>query len=829
MAEWDVAFCRIGGLCPRKTHRRPSQRGGRARCRCLEAGARAQRQRRHACAHARRRVGPPNPPREDRLVLPAKSGFGSQEAPSAGGVHGGDGSEAGGKPERLHPLCRSRGVEAVQGRVNQVAQPAGSSEDARGGGLRNDPGRQRGPSGVRPARQHRAGTEPRGRTRGTRRGTRAVPARGGVPLSAGPRRDPASPGFAPGGDAVGGPDAAGGRRGGAGSAYAQKPRRRFRGGRKAPHCPGGTRVSAAAFGRGVARPPGRGAGGAQTGHSGRDTLAGEPGRLFSRQMKAPDPLPRPSLENQIQGTWAEPPGPQPAGDRDPPAQKGAPRAWVEGRRRAGGCGRQGLGPRVAVSGPTEARPQGGAAGREAFPSELGISKSKSGSPARRKARGSLQPHSGQSHWLPSMVITSKRGNSWAGSHHRSPFMHHLQGIAGASCHDADTSGAAARPAPARARSPRAAARSAARSSIGGAAAGRAENKGSRLEEARSDAPYWGACAWNAAQVGVAREAGSGGGWGTGRDDTTRPTSAPSRASSSALTLLSFQISNSPRRPLLGKGVGNGHCQGMRVRDEGGAACWIELASAAASSLLLRKEALRPQQPLVPNLTFPASGSELAGAENAAGGRGNRPSPSPHAPPAPLPAPAPAPPVPAGVLAPEPRVPGRGKGSGAAGGLRRAPPARGSVATGAALAAIFCSCRGRGSADAGRAGPLRVASARDPTLSPPSCTRAGAFPKPSRRRQSPARVHRGPLQPTGRGGLGAPGYPPPTPAFAPPRSAGGGAAGSPPQGGSACDGHSPGPRRLGPGPPFTPVAGLDPSPRRSPPRLREAGDSPRARQ
>lgn len=59
-------------------------------------------------------------------------------------------------------------------------------------------------------------------------------------------------------------------------------------------------------------------------------------------------------------------------------------------------------------------------------------------------------------------------------------------------------------------------------------------------------------------------------------------------------------------------------------------------------------------------------------------------------------------------------------------------------------------------NAGRAGPLRVASARDPTLSPPSCTRAGAFPKPSRRRQSPARAHGGPCSPPGLGGLGAPG-------------------------------------------------------------------------
>lgn len=83
--------------------------------------------------------------------------------------------------------------------VNQVAQPAGSSEDARGGGLRNDPGRQRGPSGVRPARQHRAGTEPRGRTRGTRRGTRAVPAsRGRGPSLRGASARRGVPGLRPG-------------------------------------------------------------------------------------------------------------------------------------------------------------------------------------------------------------------------------------------------------------------------------------------------------------------------------------------------------------------------------------------------------------------------------------------------------------------------------------------------------------------------------------------------------------------------------------------------------------------------------------------------------
>lgn len=129
------------GICSR-SHRRavspqeaparvPARRPGTLRV--PGGGARAQRQRRHACAHARRRVGPPSPPREDRLVLPAKSGSGSQEAPS-GGVHGGDGSEAGGKPERLHPLCRSRGVEAVRGRVGPGAVFPGLLEK----GLRAD-------------------------------------------------------------------------------------------------------------------------------------------------------------------------------------------------------------------------------------------------------------------------------------------------------------------------------------------------------------------------------------------------------------------------------------------------------------------------------------------------------------------------------------------------------------------------------------------------------------------------------------------------------------------------------------------------------------------
>jgi hypothetical protein len=150
-----------------------------------------------------------------------------------------------------------------------------------------------------------------------------------------------------------------------------------------------------------------------------------------------------------------------------------------------------------------------------------------------------------------------------------------------------------------------------------------------------------------------------------------------------------------------------------------------------------------------------------------------------------------------------RVSGWGKGAGSRG--CGAPPARGSVATGAALAAIFCSCRSPGSEQRGagsrrragrggsrgvtgaggdrcqgvrwpgrwcprallrrgQSGRLRVASACDPTLSPPSCTPAGAFPKRSSAdKAAPGR--RGPCSPLGLGGLGALG---PAPCSAPPR-------------------------------------------------------------
>lgn len=75
--------------------------------------------------------------------------------------------------------------------------------------------------------------------------------------------------------------------------------------------------------------------------------------------------------------------------------------------------------------------------------------------------------------------------------------------------------------------------------------------------------------------------------------------------------------------------------------------------------------------------------------------GNRPSPSPLAPRR-----GPCSRVPASVRAPGGESPGGGRERGC--GWAAAPaPARGSVATGAALAAIFCSCRGRGSAERGR--------------------------------------------------------------------------------------------------------------------------------
>lgn len=125
----------------------------------------------------------------------------------------------------------------------------------------------------------------------------------------------APPAFAPGWGAAGGRTRPGGRRGcatraprlrarpeavlpapglqeSARPAAAPFPRKRL----TAPARPRSLRPPAAA---GCLGPQGEGA----DGHLGRDTLARVPGRLFSQQMKASDRLPRPSLENQIQGTW----------------------------------------------------------------------------------------------------------------------------------------------------------------------------------------------------------------------------------------------------------------------------------------------------------------------------------------------------------------------------------------------------------------------------------------------------------------------------------------------------------------------------------------------
>lgn len=149
---------------------------------------------------------------------------------------------------------------------------------------------------------------------------------------------------------------------------------------------------------------------------------------------------------------------------------------------------------------------------------------------------------------------------------------------------------------------------------------------------------------------------------------------------------------------------------------------------------------------------------------------------------------------------------RGAGSPAGGVIRW--PERGLGACSVAGASRPSPC-----CIAGGARPLRVASACDPTLSPPSCTRAGAFPKRSCVRQSPPWARGGPCSPPGLGGLGAPG---PTPSARPSWGAGT----PPPKGGSACDGHSPSLRGSAGTP--TSVARLDPRLRRSPPLLRKGG-------
>lgn len=68
---------------------------------------------------------------------------------------------------------------------------------------------------------------------------------------------------------------------------------------RAAPCPRRTQVSRATLGREAAQPAGK----VTDGRSGRDTLGGEPGSLFSLQMKASDRRPRPSLGNLSRGTW----------------------------------------------------------------------------------------------------------------------------------------------------------------------------------------------------------------------------------------------------------------------------------------------------------------------------------------------------------------------------------------------------------------------------------------------------------------------------------------------------------------------------------------------
>lgn len=78
---------------------------------------------------------------------------------------------------------------------------------------------------------------------------------------------------------------------------------------------------------------------------------------------------------------------------------------------------------------------------------------------------------------------------------------------------------------------------------------------------------------------------------------TRVTSPRSRTSS---PFFFYQIPNSLIWPLLEEGRRSGHCQGTRVRDPGGR-CLLDRVSFGRRlcSLSLRKEAVRPQQPLVP--------------------------------------------------------------------------------------------------------------------------------------------------------------------------------------------------------------------------------------
>lgn len=119
----------------------------------------------------------------------------------------------------------------------------------------------------------------------------------------------------------------------------------------------------------------------------------------------------------------------------------------------------------------------------------------------------------------------------------------------------------------------------------------------------------------------------------------------------------------------------------------------------------------------------------------------------------------------------------------------------------------------------RSGALRVASACDPTLSPPSCTRAGAFPKRSRGRQSLSPARGGP--PAAHPAWAA--WVPEAGALAPPLP--GGRCAPPSRGGLCARRPLAQPQRVSDDPASTRVAGLDS--RCHPPWLREVcgGASP----
>lgn len=109
----------------------------------------------------------------------------------------------------------------------------------------------------------------------------------------------------------------------------------------------------------------------------------------------------------------------------------------------------------------------------------------------------------------------------------------------------------------------------------------------------------------------------------------------------------------------------------------------------------------------------------------------------------------------------------------------------------------------------------------PTLSPPSCTRAGAFPKRRCRRQSPAPARGGPDSPPWPGRPGAPGpAPSPRPSRAPAR---------PPalRGALCATATRPAPEGR-PGPPSAPVAGLGPRPSQQPTLVAGRGGVSRGR-